>query len=596
MFATAEPAEYVDASHLEGSPDGDLIRMVKAGSDVALGVLLRRHRDALYRFCLHLTNNREDAEDVCQESMARAITRVDSLQAGSAFRSWLFSIARNLSIDSHRSRKRTCALPDEELVPLPLPLHQESPYDRVEAREEYQTVAEALSKLKKNHQTVLLLREVEGMSYAEIGQRLDLSQAAVETLLFRARKRLREEYTKTGAPVPAVALLGALRGLLSRLAAPFGGLPLAAKLAGSALLIGGAAIATPRVIPALHLAGGGSHPAAVVAVSPSGRSSASSPAMTRHTTPRQSGGTQVNGTSGRATPHGRHNGRALGLAGSRGDHRAGGTSPTRFHRVSGRLPGNGHAGAAGSSGSVAASGGASSAGSSAGGKSATHGGHAPSSGAAPNSRSSQSSAKGSTSAPGAHAGHASTPSAPPVLAAPGSTSSGSGHTGTGPPSGNGGAPSGSSSSGTAGTAAGAAAGAQATATSTVNSAQGTVSSTAGGASQTVNSTASGAPQTASTAVATGQHAVSGAAGGAQQTASGAAGAAQQAASGAAGAAQQTASGTATGAQQTAGSTASKGSGAAGKAAGQAPAPTTPKAPVKGVPAVPTPVLPKVPKP
>jgi RNA polymerase sigma factor (sigma-70 family) len=60
--------------------------------------------------------------------------------------------------------------------------------------EEHQTVAQALSRLAQRHKEVLLLREVEGLSYGDIGQRLNVSHSAVETLLFRARRRLREEY------------------------------------------------------------------------------------------------------------------------------------------------------------------------------------------------------------------------------------------------------------------------------------------------------------------------------------------------------------------------------------------------------------------
>ncbi|MGH2442534.1 MAG: RNA polymerase sigma factor, partial [Chloroflexota bacterium] len=100
MYARIDDAP-IHPSYLEVLGDAELIRMVRSGSDDALGILLRRHRDALYRFCMHMTPNRDDAEDVCQETMARAITRVGTLQTGGAFRSWLFSIARNLSIDSY---------------------------------------------------------------------------------------------------------------------------------------------------------------------------------------------------------------------------------------------------------------------------------------------------------------------------------------------------------------------------------------------------------------------------------------------------------------------------------------------------------------
>lgn len=303
MFAKSEP-ESLDPALLETFADGELIRLVKRGDDNALGVLLRRHHEALYRFCLHLTSNHDDAEDVSQESMARAITRLDTLQTGSAFRGWLFSIARNLSIDSHRRRRRLVPLPDEEIGPLPLPLHDYSPYERLETNEEYQTVAQALSKLKKNHQTVLMLREVEGLSYAEIARRLDLSESAVETLLFRARRRLREEYSRSAFPIPALAFLGGLRTLAGRLASPFSGAPLAAKVAAGALVIGGAAIGTPHLIPVLHDAasGIGGLVAAPTALSP--HASVSRPSHTGITTPGGNSTRPAHGsTSHRAGSH-----------------------------------------------------------------------------------------------------------------------------------------------------------------------------------------------------------------------------------------------------------------------------------------------------
>jgi RNA polymerase sigma factor (sigma-70 family) len=573
MYATAEP-EHVKPSHLEELSDGDLIRMVKAGDDSALGVLLRRHRDALYRFCLHLTHNRDDAEDVCQESMARAITRVDALQTGSAFRSWLFSIARNLSIDSHRYRKRVCALPDEELAPLPLPLHHESPYDRVEVHEEYQTVAQALSRLKKNHQTVLVLREVEGLSYADIAARLDLSQAAVETLLFRARKRLREEYTKSGRPVPVVAVLGALRSLLSRLSLPFGGAPLAAKLAASALLVGGAVVAVPRLAPALHVFGAGA-PAATVAAHSVTRA-ITSPATSGSTNNgaavggghRTSAARTVRGSTSRSLAH--HSGRPAVAGATTGSQSHGSTSASqpRFHRISGHHPGGSASATAGKQGSAGTkSGGAASAPS--GARSSSSTGTAVHTPAGSTSRqggtsSSKPSATTASRSGGTTSGNAS-PATPSGSSGsgpgqPGGTSGGSGG-GTNPP------PSGGSSSGSSGPVG-----------STVNSAQQTVNNAAASAQQTVTSTTNSAQQTVNNTTNTAQQAANTAATNAQQTVNSTTSTAQK---------------TAANAVATATNTVSK---TVSKVTGGAPAP--PKAPVKSPAPVPTPTLPlpKLPKP
>jgi RNA polymerase sigma-70 factor (ECF subfamily) len=239
MYARIETPE-----ELELLGDAELVRLFKRGHDDALEILLRRHSDALYRFCCHLMTNREDAEDICQETMARAITRVDSLQAGAAFRSWLFSVARNLSVDSYRSKKRTCPMPDEEAMPLPL--YGDTPQDRIEISEEHQTVAEALGKLAQSHQRVLVLREVDGLSYADIASEMNVSQSAVETLLFRARRRLKEEYSKTAVPV--ITFLGGLQDLAARLV----GGPAMTKVAVTAAVVGGTVLTAPHVEPVYH--------------------------------------------------------------------------------------------------------------------------------------------------------------------------------------------------------------------------------------------------------------------------------------------------------------------------------------------------------
>jgi len=236
------------SASLQDLPDAELVGRFRAGDDDALEVLLSRHRETLYRFCCHLVSNREDAEDICQESLTRAVAHVDSLESDSAFRSWLFRIARNLSIDAFRSRRRTCPLPDEEIIPPPL--HVDGPQDRVEIGEEYQTVAEALARLAKSHQQVLMLREVEGLSYAEIAERLDVSQSAVEALLFRARRRLREEYGRNHRALPGLVLLAGMREVILRMAEPLASAPpFAGKVAVTAAVLGAAVYSAPSMFP-----------------------------------------------------------------------------------------------------------------------------------------------------------------------------------------------------------------------------------------------------------------------------------------------------------------------------------------------------------
>lgn len=241
----------MDSSSRQDPSDAVLLQRIREGDDTALNTLVSRHRDALYRFCCRLVSNHHDAEDICQESLTRALAHVDSIQTGYAFRSWLYTTARNLSTDAYRRRGRTFPLLEQDNVPASLQI--DSPEDRVELGEERQTVAEALGRLRKNYQRVLMLREIEGLSYAQIARELKVSQSAVEALLFRARRRLREEYSKGDAKMPGIAVLAGIRGLLLRLGAQVSG-SVVAKVAVTASFIGLTVASFRTTLPAQYVA------------------------------------------------------------------------------------------------------------------------------------------------------------------------------------------------------------------------------------------------------------------------------------------------------------------------------------------------------
>ena len=158
--------------------DVDLLCLAKGGDSAALDALMARHVEALLRYCRTLTPNSHDAEDLCQEAMTRAIDRLHSLESGEAFRTWLFRVARNLAVDWSRRGQRLQPMPDGDGASFPSP--ESGPHERVETSEEHEMVAQALQTLKQRHRDVLLLREVEGLSYADIARRLNVSQSAVE--------------------------------------------------------------------------------------------------------------------------------------------------------------------------------------------------------------------------------------------------------------------------------------------------------------------------------------------------------------------------------------------------------------------------------
>lgn len=169
--------------------DAELVRRYQAGELEAANLLLARHAPALRSLCRALA--REDAEDVEQETLERAFSHLPQLRVGASFRPWLLSIARRLACDSHRRRRHLCPLPAHE---CPVLACQDEDLGALEREEERQAVTVALNRLRDRQQQVLLLREVEGLSYLAIAQRLAISEAAVETLLFRARRNLRAAY------------------------------------------------------------------------------------------------------------------------------------------------------------------------------------------------------------------------------------------------------------------------------------------------------------------------------------------------------------------------------------------------------------------
>jgi RNA polymerase sigma-70 factor (ECF subfamily) len=174
--------------------DEELIGKYLRGDATAIEQLLARHAEALYRICRCLVHDPDDAEDIYQEAQSRAVANIATLRTPSTFRGWLMSIARNCARDGYRRHRRLCPLPEDDDTLIEL--HCEDPQLAAEQHEEYRLVSEALDRINKHHREVLILRDVQGMSYKEIAVRLDVSHSAVETLLFRARHSLRREYVR----------------------------------------------------------------------------------------------------------------------------------------------------------------------------------------------------------------------------------------------------------------------------------------------------------------------------------------------------------------------------------------------------------------
>jgi len=146
----------------------------------------------LYNFAHWLTQNREEAEDLVQETYSKALKGFSSFQPGTNFKAWMFRILRNTFLNSRTGLKAATValdLPDDDPA---LPAERQTPESTLIDRASQQIVQGAIAELAVSYREVLLLCEVEEMSYQEIAAALAISVGTVISRLSRARRALRE--------------------------------------------------------------------------------------------------------------------------------------------------------------------------------------------------------------------------------------------------------------------------------------------------------------------------------------------------------------------------------------------------------------------
>jgi RNA polymerase sigma factor (sigma-70 family) len=191
------------ASQLVASPvlptDSELVARVRDGEDAAFEELYRRYQRRIVAFVRRLVGDEARAEDVTQEAFFSALRRLRVTDSEVIFKPWIYEIARNAAIDLYRrtSRAEEVSINADELL-RPSDRRRlvgsRSPDAALFAKERLNHLRGALDELSETHHRVLVMRELEGLSYREIGDRLELSRPAVESALFRARRRLEAEY------------------------------------------------------------------------------------------------------------------------------------------------------------------------------------------------------------------------------------------------------------------------------------------------------------------------------------------------------------------------------------------------------------------
>lgn len=167
--------------------DNNLIKAAQAGDSAAFDRLVERHRAQIYRLMVRVCHHPDDAEEVAFEAFGRAYEKLEQFEGRSSFISWLGRISTNLCL-RRRQKNELQTVPLEESLDSP---SEDSPERQAIRHEMHCIVQAAVASLPEPDQSILRLRDIEGLSGAETATRLNLSLPAVKARLHRARNTLR---------------------------------------------------------------------------------------------------------------------------------------------------------------------------------------------------------------------------------------------------------------------------------------------------------------------------------------------------------------------------------------------------------------------
>ncbi len=182
-----------------------LVELARSGDADAFRTLFDRYHRRAYSLALGVVKHADDALDVVQDAFIKAHRHLEKFEGNSSFYTWLYRIVMNLAIDHIRKKKRArhvdygdalansegeSAAGDAALLPRILGQNPGKSLARKEIREQ---ISEALGSLSDNHRAVLIMREVEGLSYEEMAEVMECSKGTIMSRLFHARKNMQKQ-------------------------------------------------------------------------------------------------------------------------------------------------------------------------------------------------------------------------------------------------------------------------------------------------------------------------------------------------------------------------------------------------------------------
>lgn len=200
------------AQELKKLPDEELVRRAQADDERAFGELVERYESKVYSLGIKMLRNPEDAEDVLQDTFLRAYRGLKSFKGNSTFSTWIYRITANSALMRLRKKQLpTVSIEDadEREAPINIVDWAPGPVEQLLNEETRQAMNEAIESLPPEFGQVFVLRDVEGLSNAEVAEILDLSVAAVKSRLHRARLKVRNRLTHFFNDIRARGTMGA---------------------------------------------------------------------------------------------------------------------------------------------------------------------------------------------------------------------------------------------------------------------------------------------------------------------------------------------------------------------------------------------------
>jgi len=179
----------------EFTDDNELIRKYLDGDSLAFEALVERYLQRVYNFSLRIVKNPDDASDLTQETFILVLRKLHTFRGESKFSTWLYSVASNVCRDSLRRRKPLLSLSEspfleETVAAQNRAFSDDSPEDSVERKEIRAEVKKCIAGLPLEYRLVIVLHDIQGLSYNEIAEALKISIGTVKSRLSRGRMRL----------------------------------------------------------------------------------------------------------------------------------------------------------------------------------------------------------------------------------------------------------------------------------------------------------------------------------------------------------------------------------------------------------------------